>query len=348
MNTKVLAAGDHFVLPHLLTEEVRRASDGACEVSEIQLPWPHTPFGPVAEVVEASGTEEEMIEALQGAEVCVTQLAPLTERILAACPDLKLMCISRGGPVNANLEAATRHGVAVCYAPGRNAVATAEHTLTLLLAAARGVGDTHADMRRGVWRGDYYDYDNCGIEIEGATVGLIGYGAIGSRVAKVLVAMGAEVLVHDPYVKPDLVAGIAELVGLDTLLTRSRIVSLHARVTEETTGMIGAEQIAMMPRGSVLVNCARGALLDYEAVCDAIDSGQLAGAGFDVFPVEPVPAGSRLLTTPGIVMTPHIAGGSQQVAHKAARIVAGEVGRYLRGEPLAHCANPEVFGTAAS
>ncbi|MGW1774863.1 2-hydroxyacid dehydrogenase [Streptomyces sp. NPDC002104] len=348
MHTKVLAAGDHFVLPRLLTQEVVAATGGAVDVSEIQLPWPHTPFGPVAEVIEASGTEDELIEALQGAEVCVTQLAPLTERILANCPDLKLMCISRGGPVNANLAAATAHGVAVCFAPGRNAVATAEHTLTLLLAAARGVGDTHADLRQGAWRGDYYDYDTCGIEIDGATVGLIGYGAIGSRVAKVLLAMGARVLVHDPYVDPAALAEGVEQASLEALLTRSRIVSLHARVTEETKGMLGAEQIAMMPRGSVLVNCARGALLDYPAVCDALDSGQLAGAGFDVYDEEPVPAGSRLLTTPGIVMTPHIAGGSQEVAHKAARIVAGEVGRFLRGEPLAHCANPEVLDSPTS
>ncbi|MEV0505717.1 2-hydroxyacid dehydrogenase, partial [Streptomyces spectabilis] len=319
MSTTVLAAGDHFVLPRLLTEELRKAAGAAVDVRELTLPWPHTPFGPVGEVVEASGTEDELIDALQGAEVCVTQLAPLTERVLAACPDLKLVCVSRGGPVNANLDAATRHGVAVCYAPGRNAVATAEHTLTLLLAAARGVGDTHADLRRGVWRGDYYDYDTCGIEIEGATVGLVGYGAIGSRVARILAAMGAHVLVHDPYVDAESLRDIAQPVGLDELLSRSRIVSLHARVTEETTGMIGAAQLARMPRGSVLVNCARGALLDYDAVCDALDSGGLAGAGFDVYPEEPVPADSRLLRTPGIVMTPHIAGGCQEVAHTAAR-----------------------------
>ncbi|UGY94428.1 2-hydroxyacid dehydrogenase [Streptomyces gobiensis] len=343
MSTTVLAAGDHFVLPRLLTDAVTAAADSPVAVRELQLPWPHTPFGTVAEVTEASGTEDQMIEALRGVQICVTQLAPLTERILANCPDLELFCVSRGGPVNANLDAATQHGVAVCYAPGRNATATAEHTLTLLLAAARGVGDTHAELRRGIWRGDYYDYDSCGIEIEGTPVGLVGYGAIGSRVAKVLAAMGAEVLVHDPYAAPEALAGIAEQVSLDELLVRSRIVSLHARVTEETTGMIGRAQIAAMPRGSVLVNCARGALLDYEAVCDALDSGQLRGAGFDVFPEEPVPAGSRLLTTPGVVLTPHIAGGSQQVAHKAANIVAAEVGRYLRGEPLAHCANPDAF-----
>ncbi|GAA2644867.1 2-hydroxyacid dehydrogenase [Streptomyces lunalinharesii] len=340
MTTTVLAAGNHFIHPDLLSAAVRTAAgDTPLDIREIQFGWPHTPLGPVAEVTEASGTEDEMIQALQGVEICVTEHGPLTARILANCPDLKLFCTSRGGPVNANLDAATRHGVAVCNAPGRNATATAEHTLTLLLAAARGVGDTHTDLRRGIWRGDYYDYDNCGIEIDGTTIGLIGFGAIGSRVAKVLHAMGAHILVHDPYVHPDALTGLAEQVPLDALLTRSRIVSLHARVTPETTGMIGPAQLAAMPHGSILINCARGALLDYDAVCDALESGQLAGAGFDVFPEEPVPAHSRLLTAPGVVLTPHIAGGSRQVAHKAAEIVAGDVGRYLRGEPLHHQAN---------
>ncbi|AKN74888.1 2-hydroxyacid dehydrogenase [Streptomyces sp. PBH53] len=344
MPTTVLAAGDHFVLPELLAQELRAATPAGTDldIRQLRLPWPHTPFGKVAEVDEASGTEEELIEALRGVRICVTQMAPLTERVLAACPDLELFCVSRGGPVNANLEAATRHGVAVCYAPGRNAVATAEHTLALILAAARGIGDVHTDLKRGTWRGDYYDYTRCGIEIDGSVVGLVGFGAIGSRVARVLHAMGATVLVHDPYVRPEAVEGVARLVTLEELLSRSRIVSLHARVTDETRGMIGQAQIDAMPRGSVLVNCARGALVDYDAVCDALDSGHLAAAGFDVFPVEPVPAGSRLLSTPGVVLTPHIAGASREVAHKAARIVAAEAGRFLRGEPLAHCANPEA------
>ncbi|MFH0518461.1 2-hydroxyacid dehydrogenase [Streptomyces sp. M41] len=347
MPTTVLAAGDHFVLPRLLTQELRDAvpEPAALDIRELQLPWPHTPFGKVAEVDEASGSEDDIIEALRGKQICVTQMAPLTERILTACPDLELFCVSRGGPVNANLDAATRHGVAVCYAPGRNAVATAEHTLALILAAARGIGDVHADLKQGAWRGDYYDYANCGIEIDGSTIGLVGFGAIGSRVARVLAAMGATILVHDPYVRPEAVRGLAQLVTLEELLDRSRIVSLHARVTDETRGMIGRAQIASMPRGAVLVNCARGALLDYDAVCDALNDGHLGGAGFDVYPDEPVPAGSRLLSAPGVVLTPHIAGASREVAHKAARIVAAEVARYLRGEPLTHCANPEAVRT---
>ena len=346
--TRVLAAGDHFVLNRLLIDALHREVPDGLDVTELTVPWPVQPFGRIAEVDEASGSEEEMIAALQGVEICVTEMAPLTEKVLAGAPDLRLFCVGRGGPVNVNVEAATRHGVAVTFAPGRNATATAEHTLAMMLAATRRIPQTHGDLAGGTWRGDYYMYDHVGPELEGSTVGLVGYGAIGSRVARMLNGFGANVLVFDPYVTPDTLGSGSEQVDLDELLTRSRIVSLHARVTPQTTGMIGAAQIAAMPAGSVLVNCARGALLDYDAVCDALDSGHLFGAAFDVFPQEPIPAGSRLLSTPNIVMTPHLAGASKETAANAAQIVAEDVGRYLRGEPLAHCANPTTQRTGTS
>lgn len=340
--TRVLAAGDHFVLPHLFSDALAAEKLDGLDVHELTLPWPMEPMGKVAEVDEASGSEDEIIAALEGARICVTQLAPLTERILAACPDLRLFSICRGGPVNANVEAATKAGVGVTFAPGRNATATAEHTIGMIMAAVRRIPQTNADLNAGIWRGDYYAWDNVGPEIEGSTVGLVGYGAIGSRVARILRGFGADVLVYDPYVDPATLDG-AERVELDELLQRSSIITLHARVTKENTGMIGAEQIAAMPRGSIIVNCARGALLDYDALCDGLDSGQLWAAAFDVFPVEPIPEDSRLLTTPGIVMTPHLAGASKQTAIKAAQIVAGDVGRYLRDEELLHCVNPEAL-----
>ncbi|MGW4666872.1 2-hydroxyacid dehydrogenase [Streptosporangium sandarakinum] len=337
MTIRILAAGDHFVRSDLLADALRQVVPGGADIRELTLPWPVVPFGRVGEVDEASDVEEELIEALRGVEICVTQMAPLTRRVLDACPDLKLFCVSRGGPVNANLQAATEAGVTVTFAPGRNAVATAEHTVAMLLAATRRIPQTNADLARGVWRGDYYMYDHVGPELEGGTVGLVGYGAIGSRVARMLEGFGAEVLVYDPYV-----TGVPGQVELEELLRRSRFVSLHARVTPETTGMIDAKRIALMPAGSVLVNCARGALLDYDALCDALDSGHLFGAAVDVFPTEPIPEGSRLLTTPNLVMTPHLAGASKETAAKAARIVAEDVARYLRGEPVAHHANPAL------
>lgn len=350
--TRVLAAGDHFVLPRLLRDaleaEMRcrtasRPARSGVELTELMLPWPKTPFGPVAEVLEASGTEDEMIAALSGVHACMTHLGPLTERILAACPDLELFVVSRGGPVNANLVAATAAGVAVCYAPGRNAAATAEHTVALILAALRDIPSLHAALVAGKWLGDRYAYDQVGSELDGSTVGLVGYGAVGTRVAKVLVAFGGEVLVHDPYADTSAMPAGVSAAGLDTLLRRSAVVSVHARVSSETTGMIGAPEIALMPPGAVLVNCARGALVDYDAVCDALDAQHLAAAAFDVYPEEPVPPDSRLLRTRNVVVTPHLAGASRQVAEKAARIAAAEVGRWLRGEPLVHVANPDVL-----
>ncbi len=334
---RVLAAGDHFVLPNLLADAVRaELADGDADIRLLELPWPLTPFGPVAEVDEASGTEEALIEALDGVEACVTQMAPVTARVLEHAPDLRLVAVARGGPINVNAEAAAAHGVRICYAPGRNATATAEYTVGLLLAVLRRIPETHAALsERGEWAGRFYTYDATGLEIAGTTVGLVGGGAVGSRVARILAGFGAEVLVHDPYL-PGGLADVEGLASLDDLLRRSRVVSLHARLTPETRGLIGAREIGLMPRGSVLINCARGPLLDQDALCEALESGHLLGAGLDTFAEEPPPAGSRLFSAPGLVMTPHLAGASRAVAEKAARIVAAEVGRYQRGEPLAH------------
>jgi D-3-phosphoglycerate dehydrogenase / 2-oxoglutarate reductase len=342
MTTRILAAGDHFILPSLFADAIRAEVKTGVEFREYQSPWPGVPFGAIGEVTEASGSEEEVIQALQGVSIYVANHAPLTKKVLEGAPDLKLAVIARGGPTNANVKAATLHGVLVCNAPGRNATATAEHTMSLILAVLRRIPESHAALAHGEWRGDYYEYDKCGLELEDSIAGLIGYGAIGSRVARMLHGFGCQVLVYDPYVKPEALGDLAQNVELEELLSRSRIVSLHARATPETRGMISSKQLAAMPAGSVLINCARGTLVDYDAVCDALDSGHLWGAGFDVFPEEPISANSRLLASPHIVMTPHIAGASKQTAEKAARIAAGEVRRFLRGEPLEHCVNPEA------
>ncbi|MFJ7147679.1 2-hydroxyacid dehydrogenase [Streptomyces sp. NPDC100445] len=333
---RVVAAGDHFVLPSLITRALVEETD--CETRELTLGWPLEPFGPVAEVSEASDAEEELIGALAGAQVLVTQMGPVTERVLAARPELRLVVVCRGGPVNVNLDAARRHGVRVCFAPGRNAAATAEFTVGLLLAALRRVPQAHDLLaRQGSWAGaTYYTYEHSGMELEDLPVGLVGYGAVGSRVARVLCAFGARVMVYDPYVRGE-VHGL-RTTSLDDLLRRSTVISLHARLTEETRGLIGARELALLPPGAVVVNAARGPLLDEEALCDALDEGRLSAAALDTFAREPLPPGSRLRRLADrVVLTPHLGGASRAVAEKAARIAAAEVGRWVRGEPLAHC-----------
>ncbi|GAA0968046.1 Putative 2-hydroxyacid dehydrogenase YoaD [Nocardioides aquaticus] len=343
--TTVLAAGDHFVRADRLAAAVREACgpDGAdLDVVELTLPWPDVPFGRVAEVDEASDAEDEMIAHLAGAQACVTQMGPVTARVLEACPDLRFVGVGRGGPVNVNLEAATAHGVQVTRAPGRNAVATAEHTVAMMLAAARRIPQVHADLLAGTWRGDFYRYDTAGPEIAGSTVGLVGVGEIGERVASRLEGFGARVLVHDPYL-PEGHRRAAGAVDLDELLGAADLLSLHARLTADNVRMIGARELALLPQGAVLVNCARAGLLDHDALCDALESGHLHAAALDVFPDEPPAADSRLLRAPRLVMTPHLAGASRQTADNACRIVAADLAAHLRGEPPEHLVNPEVL-----
>lgn len=333
--TRILLAGDHFVRNDLIRDALdRHFGPDRFDLTEIQLPWPREPFHPVAEVVEASGAEDDLVAALSQADVCLTQMAPLTRRVLAASPALKLVCVGRGGPVNVNLVAATEAGVTVTSAPGRNSTATAEHTVALIMASLRAIPRRDAELRDGQWRSDYYQYDEVGPEIAGSTVGVVGYGAIGRRVATILRGLGAEVLVFDPFADASSVAAVAKPVNtLDDLLRQSLIVTLHARATPDTEGLIGRSEIDAMPPGGFLINASRGSLVDYDAVCDALHSGHLRGAGFDVFPDEPIPADSPLLTQPNAVMTPHVAGASKQSATNAVSMMVDEVRRYLDGLP---------------
>lgn len=334
---KILLAGDDFVRNDLLARALSAALPDRPELAALSLPWPDEPFAPVAEVDEASGREEDLIERLGDAEVAVTQMAPFTSRVLDHADRLRLIVCTRGGPVNVNLAAAAERGVAVSATPGRNAVAAAEYTVLLMLAALRRLPEAHAALAGGEWRGRMYGYDECGGEVAGSTVGVVGFGEIGRRVAGLVRALGGRVLVYDPFVGE--VGPDVEAVGLADLLGRSDVVTLHARLTPQTRGMLGRAELALVRPGAVLVNTARGALLDHDAALAALESGRLAALALDVFPEEPVPAGHPLLTAPRVVLSPHLAGATRQTAARAARIAAAEVGRYARGEPLAHVVN---------
>lgn len=343
--TSVLAAGDHFVHPGVFVDTLRRtASAHDLAFSELQLPWPVEPFGPVGNVKEASGTEQQLLDALGDAEIVATQMAPFTADVLAKAPNLKLVGVCRGGPVNVDLAAATEQGVIVSYAPGRNAAAAAEFAVGLILAALRRIPGSDAELKDGNWRGDYYAYDNAGIELEGSTVGLVGYGAIGRIVARVLHAFGSQVLVADPFAdRAQTEADGVRLVELDELLRRSSVVSLHARLTPETEHLLNADNLELLPEGAVLVNSARGGLLDYAPLPGLLKSGHLGALAVDVYDIEPPPRDWPLFDAPNVITTPHLAGATRQTAHRAAEIVAGEIARFLDGHQPRFVANPDVL-----
>lgn len=346
---RILVAGDHFMRPELIEDALRALVTEPVEFSTLLLPWPHEPFRSIGEVNEASGSEDDLIAALEGIEICVTQMAPFTERVLGASRSLRFVAVARGGPVNVNVPAATRLGIAIASAPGRNAQAVAEYTIALMLATMRRIPAVHADLQQGVWRGGDYAYERAGTELAGTTVGLIGFGAVGSAVAHLLAAFGSQILVFDPYVdRSCFTHASAVAVGLAELLERSRVVSLHARLSEETQHIIGAAQLATMARGSYLINTARGALVDTDALCAALESGHLAGAALDVFDPEPPPPGSPILRAPNLVLSPHLSGASKQTAERAAAIVAHDVARYLAGAQPYNLVNPEVFAGPAA
>jgi len=345
--TKILCAGDFFVLPELFEKAIReRMPSHQLDFAEIKTQWPMEPFRDIDGVFEASGSVTELIEKLQGVEIVATHLAPFSAEVFKNAPDLKMIGVCRGGPVNIDLKAATEAGVLISYAPGRNAQAAAEFAIALMMAAMRRITRADADLHQGVWRGDFYSYEKTGIEICGSTIGLIGYGAIGKIVAKILIAIGARVIVFDPYTDKTLMtADGVEPVELDYLLKNSNVVSLHARLTSDSKHILNAVNINLLPEGAVIVNSARGGLMDYAPLPHLLSSGRIGALALDVYDVEPPPSNWPLLGIENVVLAPHLAGATKQTAWRAANIIGDEIKLFLDGEVPQFVANKEILSS---
>ncbi|HWA79200.1 MAG TPA: NAD(P)-dependent oxidoreductase [Acetobacteraceae bacterium] len=336
--------GDNFMRPEIFAEAIGKRCGDSVAVRCMALPWPDVPMEHgYAErgldgLKEYQGDPDEIVRFVGAAPILVTQLAPVSALMLTRMPALRLIAVSRGGPVNIDMAAAAARGVRVVNTPGRNASAVAEFTIAAILAETRLMRMGHEALRSGVWRGDLYRADLTGRELNELTVGVVGYGHVGTRVVRLLKPFGCRILVSDPYVqisREDQDDGVAQ-VGLERLLAESDVVSLHARVTPETTGFMDRAAFARMRPGAYFINTARGPLVDYEALIEVLESGRLAGAALDTFAIEPAPTGWRLLELPNVTLTPHIAGASVRTVKVAAEAVAEEVRRFVAGEPPRH------------
>lgn len=343
MVTDIAIIGDYFILPQVFEAEVRKAcTDRALACRLRQEDWPNSPVvhgyggGDETPIKEFIGDFNEVAAFIGDAEILVMHQSPVTDGMLEMLPNLKLIGCSRGGPVNVDVKAANARGIKVVRTPGRNASAVAEFTIGAILAETRKIRIGHEALRAGNWRGDLYRADTTGRELNEMTVGVVGYGKIGTRLVKILQAFGCRILVCDPYVQldpSDAQAGV-EQVTLDTLLAESDVVTLHPRVSDETTGMINKTTLAKMKSDALLVNTARGPLCDYDDLYEALSQGTIGSAMLETFSIEPTPPDWPLLQLDNVTLTPHIAGASVRTAQFAAQQLGEEVRRYLSGEPL--------------
>ena len=286
------------------------------------------PEGMSLTIVDAAD-DTAFAAVLPEADAILHVLKPLRAGDIEAAPRLKLIQKIGVGVNTIDLDTARRRGVAVCNMPGTNSQAVAELALMLMLAALRRVTYFDPLTRRGEgWRPEPGEFDRVG-ELAGRTVGLVGYGAIPQRLAPVLRALGAGVI-YATATKRD------GAVPLDELLARSDVVSLHCPATPDTIGMISRDAISLMKPGAVLVNTARGELVDETALCDALRSGHLRAAGLDVFQREPAAQDNPLFALPNVVVTPHVGWLTPETLPRSIAIACDNCLRVRSGEPLLH------------
>ena len=269
------------------------------------------------------GDEDRLIERIRDAEVVVNirSSSRFTARVLDGAPRLRLISIWGTGTDNIDLPAAARRGVAVTNTPGVAARSVAEHALALMLAVARRIPRMDAGTRAGIWaRGQ-------SVELRGKTLGIVGLGAIGREFARLGQGIGMRVIAWTVHPDPALGFTLAER---DELFRTSDVVSLHLRLTPEMRASVGAREFGLMKPGAILVNTARGALVDETALVEALSSGRIGGAGLDVFETEPLPAAHPLGRLDNVVLTPHCAGITPEALEAGLQMAVDNVLAFLR------------------
>ena len=280
----------------------------------------------------------ELAELLKDADGLIAGLDQIDASVLAAAKRLKVIARYGVGVDRVDVAAATRRGIVVANTPGANSAAVAELAVGLMIAMCRHICQANQATRRGEWP------RYAGIGLRGKTVGLVGYGAIGREVALRLRVFGCRLLASDPYIQPDAAAeGSVSLVALDELLALSDVVSLHTAVTSANAGMVNADFLQKMKPGALLINTARGELIDEAALQQALDKEHLAGAALDCFCKEPPGSEHPLLRMPQVIATPHMGAHTDEAVDAMGRMSLDACLAVLRGERPAHIVNPEVY-----
>jgi D-3-phosphoglycerate dehydrogenase len=274
---------------------------------------------------------DELKQAIKGVHGLVIRSATkVTADLLAAADSLKVVGRAGTGLDNVDIPAATAKGVIVMNTPGQNSNAAAELALGHIFALSRHIARGHRGIKEGKWEKKQLR----GHEVKGKTLGILGMGNIGRILAELGAGVKMKVLGYDPYLSPqEIEARGAKPVSLDELLAHSDYISIHMPKTKETAGLFNAATLAKMKKGAYLINCARGGIVDEEALCDVLASGQLSGAALDVFATEPLPADSRIMYADDLVCTPHLGANTHEAQVNVAVAVARQMSKFLKGGP---------------
>ncbi|MGC8666752.1 MAG: phosphoglycerate dehydrogenase [Chthonomonadales bacterium] len=300
----------------------------------------------VAEVDVKTGLKPEELEAIIGEydALAVRSETKVTARIIQAANRLKIIGRAGVGVDNIDVRAATERGILVVNSPEGNTIAAAELTIAMILALARRIPQADASVRAGRWERKKF----LGAELYGKTLGVIGLGKIGGEVARRARAFEMSVIAYDPYANEHKASEIgATLVSLEEIYAQSDFITLHVPLNDETRGMIGAEQLAKMKPGVRIINCARGGLIDENALADAIRSGRVAGAALDVFAKEPIAPDNPLLTLPQNVLTPHLGASTAEAQENVAIDIAEQIADVLAGRPARAAVNMPALSPEA-
>lgn len=294
-------------------------------------------LGPDFEVVNVDGTDRPaLLKALGNADAILVRSATQVDaEAIAAAPKLKVVARAGVGLDNVDIKAATNAGVMVVNAPTSNVISAAELAIGQLFALARHIPDANASLKAGEWKRSKFT----GVEFYEKTIGIVGLGRIGTLVAQRLAGFGVNLIGYDPYVTPARAEQIGvTLATLDEVMAKSDFITIHIPKTPETTGLISTEQFKIAKPNLRIVNCSRGGIIDEDALYEALKSGQIAGAGLDVFVQEP-PKESPLLTLPNIVVTPHLGASTDEAQEKAGISVAKSVRLALAGDLVPDAVN---------
>lgn len=285
--------------------------------------------------VHARTPLDQTVARCSGAEIVITNKAPLTREIIAALPDLKYIGVTATGFNVVDVTAAKERGIVVTNVPGYSTPAVAQHVIALMLEMANHVGQAAQSVAADGWVKcpDFCYWDHPIIELSGRTLGIIGYGEIGSAVARIAVAFGMKVLASKRTWKEPPPAGV-EAAEIDDIFRQSDVISLHCPLTDATKNLVGERTLALMKPEAMIINTGRGPLVDEPALAKALNEGRIAGAGLDVLSVEPAKADNPLLTAKNCLITPHVAWASRESRARLIDITAANLQAFLAGKPV--------------